>query len=82
MISEQVNTPETPVETESASKPDFHSKHEENQYYYNMVNPQSGMHYDIPMLNTLDPEYYWKYVNFMKIKEQSEKTFDKILRWD
>jgi hypothetical protein len=51
-------------------------------YYYNMKNPVTGLRYDIPMLNTLDPDYYYKYVNFMKIKEQQPDLFDKILRWD
>ncbi|MDQ7058625.1 MAG: hypothetical protein Q9N62_09345 [Ghiorsea sp.] len=69
---------------ESANKPKpvFKSRHEEDQYYYNMVNPQNGMRYDIPMLNILDPEYYYKYINFMKMRERSEETFNKMLNWD
>jgi len=51
-------------------------------YYYNMKKPVTGLRYDIPMLNTLAPDYYYKYVNFMKIKEQQPDLFDKILRWD
>lgn len=53
-----------------------------DSYYYNMIDPQSGYRYDIPMLTTLDPVYYFKYVRYMKIKEQSSDTFEKILRWD
>jgi len=64
-----------------AVKPDFKTKHEENQYYYNIVNPKNGLRYDIPMLTTRDPDYYFKYVNFMKMKERSEETFNKVLNW-
>lgn len=53
-----------------------------DSYYYNMIDPKSGYRYDIPMLTTLDPVYYFKYVRYMKIKEQSSDTFEKILRWD
>ncbi|WP_038250915.1 hypothetical protein [Ghiorsea bivora] len=69
-------------DSENTPKPIFYSKHEENKYYYNMVNPQNGLRYDIPMLTPTDPDYFSKYVYFMKMKEQSEETFDKILRWD
>ncbi len=51
-------------------------------YYYNMIDPQSGHRYDIPMLTTLDPVYYAKYVRYMKMREQSPTTFEKMLRWD
>ncbi|MDQ6988747.1 MAG: hypothetical protein Q9M19_02615 [Mariprofundaceae bacterium] len=70
------------ADSENAPKPIFKSAQEENQYYYNMLNPQNGMRYGIPMLNTLDPDYYYKYISFMKMKEQSEETFDKMLNWD
>lgn len=53
-----------------------------DSYYYNMIDPKSGYRYDIPMLSTLDPVYYFKYVRYMKIKEQSSDTFEKILHWD
>lgn len=53
-----------------------------DSYYYNMIDPKSGYRYDIPMLSTLDPVYYFKYVRYMKIKEQSSDTFENILHWD
>jgi len=81
-MSDQACTPENSLETKAESKLEFDSKHEENHYYYNMVNPQNGLRYDIPMLSTLDTEYYFKYVHFMKIKERSEETFNKMLNWD
>jgi len=52
-----------------------------DSYYWSMVN-NGGYRYDIPMLMTSDPEYYDKYVNSMKMKEQSPDTFEKMLRWD
>lgn len=53
-----------------------------DSYYYNMIDPKSGYRYDIPMLSTFDPVYYFKYVRYMKMKEQSLDTFEKVLRWD
>lgn len=63
-------------------KSSFSSKHEEDQYFYNMVDPVTGKRFDIPMLNTQDPNYYFKYIKFMKIKEISPNTFDTLLRWN
>jgi len=63
-------------------KPTFQSKHEEDQYYLNMMNPQTGRRYDIPMLDSQAGDYYFKYIEFMKTKERSPETFDKILNWD
>jgi len=56
-------------------------KHDD-AYYFNMKNPRSGLRYSIPLLSPLDPDYFQKYVYFMKIKERSPDTFEKILRWD
>ena len=51
-------------------------------YYYNMKNPATGLRYDIPMLNTLDPDYLFKYVDMMKTKEEQPDLFGRMLRWD
>ena len=67
---------------ENRPKPTFESKLEEDQYYWNMKDPRSGRRYDIPMLNSLDGDYYFKYIEFMKVKERSPDTFDKVLNWD
>lgn len=80
MANKREGTSLRSVETEVSRE--FKTKHEENQYYYNIVNPQNGMRYDIPMLNTRDSDYYFKYINFMKMKERSEETFNKVLNWD
>ncbi len=53
-----------------------------DSYYFHMLDPKSGYRYDIPMLTTMDPVYYFKYVSCMKMKEQSPDTFEKMLRWD
>ena len=53
-----------------------------DSYYYHMLNPSTGTRYDIPMLRKVDPAYFYKYVDYMKMKEQSPNTFEKILRWD
>lgn len=54
----------------------------DNNYYCNLVNPRNGLRYDIPMLMSNDPMYYIKYIDYMKMKEQSPDTFEKMLRWD
>ena len=54
----------------------------EDHKYFMMMNPETGVRFDIPMLSALDPEYYFKYIYFMKMKEQSPDTFEKMLRWD
>lgn len=50
--------------------------------YFNEVDPQTGLKYDIPMLNSSKPGYYFKYINFMKIKERSQDTFNTIMGWN
>jgi len=51
-------------------------------YYWDMVNEDTGARYNIPMLDTLSPSYYWDYVHYMKLKEASPDTFEKVLSWD
>lgn len=50
--------------------------------YYNTFDPDTGLRFDIPMLDTLDPSYYFKYVDHMKRREVSPETFEKLLNWD
>jgi len=57
-------------------------EHHDDLYYYNMMDPRSGFRYDIPLLLATEPDYFSKYVYFMRIKETSPDTFEKILRWD
>lgn len=67
---------------ENTPKPTFQSKHEEDQYYWNMKDPRTGDRYDIPMLDRMAGDYYSKYIEFMKTKESSPETFEKVLSWD
>ena len=53
-----------------------------DQYYFNMRDPATNLRYDIPLLSTTDPGYYFKYIYFMKLKERSPETFEKAMRWD
>lgn len=50
--------------------------------YWNIKNPDTGLRYDIPLLVRTDPEYMFKYIHYMKIRETSPETFEKILNWD
>ena len=54
----------------------------DDSYYWDIVEPYSRRRYDIPMLSTTEPGYFRLYVRFMRTKEQSPNTFEKILRWD
>lgn len=54
----------------------------DDKYYYHIMNPATGMRYDIPMLSPLDPDYYFQYVHAMKIRETSPDTFKRIMSWD
>ena len=54
----------------------------DDSYYFNIIDPWRGNKYDIPMLSRLDPTYYFRYVYFMRIRETSPDTFEKMLRWD
>lgn len=49
---------------------------------YNEKNPNTGLRYGIPMLNTTDPDYPKKYANMMRMKRRDPAQFDKILNWD
>ena len=53
----------------------------DDSYYYNLLDPANGYRYDIPMLTSDDPVYFFKYIRYMKQKEQSFDTFEKMLRW-
>ena len=54
----------------------------DDSYYWDLVDPRNGFKYSIPMLMQDDPDYFSKYIHFMKTKEQSPDTFEKMLRWD
>jgi len=64
------------------SKPIFQSKHEEDIYYWNMKDPLTGHRYDIPMLNRMAGDYFYQYINYMKMRERSPETFETMMRWD
>lgn len=53
-----------------------------DEEYFNMLNPETGLRYDIPMVSPVDPTYYFKYIYYMKLKERSPETFQKILNWE
>lgn len=74
-VNEEQSTPQqTGVNTPSGEKSDAE--------YYATVNPATGVRFDIPLLNTLDPEYYFKYVKYMKLREESPDTFNQLINWE
>jgi len=59
------------------------SKHvNKDDEYFSTVDPNTGKRFDIPMLSTSDPNYFVKYVEYMKIREKNPTRFKKILNWD
>ena len=71
------------ITTDVPGKPlTFADDVERDQYYYNIMNPDTGRRFDIPMLITTSPSYYYKYIEFMKLRERSPDTFEKVLSWD
>jgi len=54
----------------------------DNAYYFNMLNPDTGLRFDIPMLSPVDPNYFFQYIYYMKLRETSPDTFKKLLTWD
>jgi len=54
----------------------------DNSYYFDLKDPRTGLRFDIPMLDTLSPTYFYDYVYYMKLKESSPDTFEKVMRWD
>ena len=51
-------------------------------YYFNVVDDRSGSRFSIPMLDSGAPGYFYKYVNYMQLRERSPETFEKVLNWD
>lgn len=49
--------------------------------YLNEVNPETGQPYRIPYLSPLDPDYELEYVRYMKLKEENEELFNRIMEW-
>ena len=58
------------------------SKEKTDWDYFNMIDPRSGLRYDIPLLSPTNPLYFTKYVHMMKLKEESPELFEKIIRWE
>ena len=54
----------------------------DDNYYFNMVDPETQNRYNIPMLSPVDPGYYYEYIYYMKMKEKTPDTFNKILGWE
>ena len=80
-ITENV-LPDVTIDTTKNVKYDSENKGHPDAGYFNELDPKTGFRYDIPMLRRDDPGYYYKYVSYMKTKEQNEETFNKIMMWE
>jgi len=50
--------------------------------YFAIVNPKTGLRFDIPMLVGNDPHYYAKYVEYMKLRQKNPEEFNRIMEWN
>lgn len=53
----------------------------DNAYYASMKDPKTGFSYNIPMLRFDDPDYIYKYIEYMKMKETHPEQFERLLKW-
>lgn len=74
--------PEVNTKAQSTQSGNAGASNLTDEDYFNMLNPETGLRYDIPMVSPVDPTYYFKYIYYMKLKERSPDTFQKILNWE
>jgi len=55
-------------------------KRTDNEYFAE-VNPKNNLRFDIPMLMGNDPQYFVRYVKYMKLKEEKPDEFQRIMNW-
>ena len=67
--------------TDSITEND-HSRVISDAEYFDTINPDTGFKYDIPMLSTSDPDYFFQYVYFMKLKERAPESFERMMNWE
>ena len=53
----------------------------DNAYYAYMKDPKTGFAYNIPLLRFDDPNYIFKYIDYMKMKEEKPEQFKRIMEW-
>lgn len=70
-----------PVAAAPEVLPEIEEKPQTDADYFDIKNPETGFRYNIPMLDTGAPGYYYKYINYMKIRETSPETFKQIMDW-
>jgi len=50
--------------------------------YFDEINPDTGLKYDIPGLSYTDNNYFFEYVRYMKMKEKNPEKFKQIINWN
>ena len=48
---------------------------------YATIDPETGYRYSIPLLLRSDPDYVTKYIEYMRVKEDTPEVFSKIINW-
>ena len=55
---------------------------EEMDRLYAIKDPKTGEQYAIPFLLDTDPDYYFKYVDYMRTLERQPEQFKRIMEWN
>lgn len=72
---------ETPADTIDVPTDGEQPTVKDNAYYAYMKDPKTGFAYNIPMLRFDDPNYIYKYIDYMKMKENNPEQFKRIMEW-
>lgn len=53
-----------------------------NSEYFDTFDPETGLRFDIPMVSPNDPDYFYTYIYYMKLRDRAPETFERILNWE
>ncbi|MBL7005338.1 MAG: hypothetical protein ISR69_15075 [Gammaproteobacteria bacterium] len=68
--------------TQNITEPTPEERFAEIKRLFKIVDPETGERYDIPLLSSIDGDYFFKYAYYMEILEDSPETFEQILNWN
>lgn len=52
------------------------------EYYFNIMNPDTGFRFDIPLLKLIDNDYKTRYAYYMKLREEKPEEFKEVMAWN
>lgn len=54
----------------------------DDEYYWEIKDPQTGFRYSIPYLDRFDAGYRKDYISYMKMRELNPREFERIMNWE